>query len=198
MNRLTSRAFSLLPAVLCAGILTVSTAASAAVHQWSFSDVSFSDGGSAEGSFFYDGANFFNWDITTFRQPNAPGFPEVLGYHYDNTTSSLGVGGGNSLYLQRNDGGAGNFLQLFFGASLASGAPVLGSALERTLSPGGSDNGHSSDSFTLISSVVSEVPVTSPVPEPSVLVMGLFGLSLLGAAAWRRQQRTAPPRTEPH
>lgn len=103
--------------------LAMASAASAATRQWSFTNASFSDGASAEGSFCFDGTSFSDWNITTFRLPNAPGFPEVGGYHYKEDTSSLEFADG--LRLIRNVGGPGNFLHITFSALLDNGGTAI-------------------------------------------------------------------------
>lgn len=174
-----------------------STVASATTTQWFFSGVSFSDGATASGSFYFDGTSYSGWDIDAYRAPGATGFPEVTPYHYTNLTSTLGAE--SFLSLNRNDSGSGNFFNIYFNAPLdASLGTATAWAWERTESGGGSVNSHSSYDFTLtalapISARPSgaDLSVAAPVPEPETLAMLALGGLLVGGVARRRNKAAA-------
>ena len=195
--------------------LTLAASAQAATYRWSFSNLTFSDGAKAYGSFYSNGTSFFNWDITSYWDPAMPGQPEMVSpYHYTSATSTLEAG--SSFRLLRNDTPVpGNYLELSFSQRLNHAGRVFGGALEQTESFGGSITSHSG-SFVARSiggpvrparglgrfpaalasgaedpeglAVFSgeEVLVSAPVPEPQTYAMALVGLMLVGAAVRRR------------
>lgn len=171
--------------------------ASAAATQWFFSGVSFTDGANAEGSFFFDGTTFSDWNIQSYRLPGAPGFPEVTPYHYTVSTSTFSTDG-YGITFNRNDSGPGNFFSIYFNSALgANGGSTTAWAWERTESFGGSINSHSSTADFTVSSAsltntVRSLPATvaAPVPEPETYAMLGLGALLVGGVA-RRTRRAA-------
>lgn len=177
-----------------------STVASATTTQWFFSGLSFSDGATASGSFYFDGTAYSGWDVDAYRAPGASGFPEVTPYHYTTSTSTLGSG--SYLSLNRNDSPSGNFFNIYFNAPLdAAAGSVTAWAWEATSSFGGSMNSHSSNDFTLTAAAplsarpsggALDVSVAAPVPEPESLAMlALGGLLVAGTARRAKASRSA-------
>ena len=182
--------------VLATAALALASTSHAAAFRWEV-DIDFVyGGGQGTGVFYSDGQNITGWDITTFRDWSKPIYEEVVfGYHYTSETSTLDLSNG-SFRLLRNgapqDGYMGNYLELLSLTSIANGVWSTDTALEHTLSEGGSSlsqSGWASYTMTPFAGAGAG-SVTPPVPEPETIGMLLLGLGLVGVAA-RRKQRAA-------
>jgi hypothetical protein len=171
-----------LRAVLVAGIVLLSGAlpALATPIKWTLSDVKFTDGATASGSFFYDGDTKKG---SLFNVSTSAGI--LSAFHYEPATSGLFTGGGagpNNFILMTNDGR--RYLNFSFLDPLSN----AGGTLNINLSSG-YECLNCNPSRHMVSGSVTTL--SANVPEPGTLAIVMPALGMLGWMARRRNKKSA-------
>lgn len=166
---------------LAAASLLVAGQAVANIN-YTFSGVTFSDGGTLTGTFTTNDAinSLLSYNVTT--SPGAGG----LGFTYTSGTSSSASTALPSIIVLNTPPGLEHILQVTFNPSLlATGSPIL---------PGNNINFASFEqSLTARRDIVSgsAVVATAAVPEPETYALMLAGLGLVGFITHRRKRQGA-------
>lgn len=171
------------------GLLLTATAAQADSITWTLQDVTFSDGGTASGTFTTDSTSgdLLSWDITTIQTTTS-----YTGWEYTPESSNLGADTSDSFTLDPDGLNSPTLLLLTFEN------PLTAAGLDAIVTGSSSIEEGQNCCQTFIRTVTSGDAISSA-PEPAEYAMLFGGLGLTGLVTRRTRKglgaRTAYPQS---